>query len=253
MRLNQIIAVVNSVKSRTQHTVTECYKLLQKPDLFDGMVRTYRPKDEETGEKFPGEQKLVQCRVSDLVGVACGAWEELINTVEKQDRANTAAQADIVVGANVIARAVPVTHLLFLEKHLTDIRTFIEKIPTLSLAEEWKWSDEGRGFRSPPRETVKTKKVPKVVVKYEATERHPAQTEMIQEDVVIGFWETVKFNTAIPQAKKQEMLDRVTALQNAVKVAREEANAMEVLEQPAATRSSSLLNFIFAFTDDWDN
>src|SRR5215813_10940643 len=55
-KLNQIVAIEKSVKSRVYGEITEMHKLSQKPDLFSGFSKQYRKKDEE-GEDYPPEQK----------------------------------------------------------------------------------------------------------------------------------------------------------------------------------------------------
>jgi hypothetical protein len=67
----------------------------------------------------------------------------------------------------------------------------------------------------------------------EATKEHPAQVQVYMEDVPVGDWTTVKFSGALPATRVREILGRVTALQEAVKFAREEANGAEVADQRA--------------------
>ena len=65
-------------------------------------------------------------------------------------------------------------------------------------------------------------------MKYEAKKEHPAQVEMYFEDVTVGTWTTTKYSAAIPAAERNQMLERVRKLADAVKEAREEANSREV-------------------------
>ena len=215
-KLNQIIAVVPGKKTQAHKAITEAYQLLQKSSMLDGLNRTYRPKHED-GESLPPEQKLAR-----------EALSELFDVIFTQDSANCLAKSDVKVDGKVILAKVPVTHLLFLEKQLTDLHTFIEKLPTLDPGEEWNYNQAIDGYTSKPYETLKTKKVMKNHEKAPATEKHPAQVEVYTEDVVIGTWSSVKYSGAVPARERNEMLTRVTKLQDAVKVAREEANAMEV-------------------------
>jgi len=85
-------------------------------------------------------------------------------------------------------------------------------------------------------QTTKTKKIPRNHVKAEATDKHPAQVEVYYEDVVVGYWRTVKFSGALPASRVKELLDRVDKLQQAVKFAREEANNSEVTDQHIGDR-----------------
>ena len=101
-------------------------------------------------------------------------------------------------------------------------------------------------FASESYQTTKTKKVMKNHVKAEATKEHPAQVETYTEDVIVGYWTTVKFSSAIPAKEKNEMLERVRKLQEAVKCAREEANGMEVESRKIG---AAVLNHVFGKHD----
>lgn len=225
--LNQVIAVVAPKKAKVTQTVTEAYHKIQKTPLFDGISRTYQPKDED-GEKLPAESKAIQVKATDLIQEVSAALTELFDVVATQDYANCKAAADVVVDGAVVLKQVPVTHLLFLEKQLTDVCTFIGKLPTLDPAETWQYNEAADHYATPPAESTRTKKVPKAFVKYEATKEHPAQVETFHEDVLVGYWRTVKFSGALPARRKNELLDRARKLQEAVVKAREQANTLEV-------------------------
>ena len=136
----------------------------------------------------------------------------------------------------------PVTYLLFLEKQLVDLHTFVKKLPVLDAAESWTFDESADCYATEPVQTVRTKKVPRNHVKAEATEKHPAQVEVYYEDVTVGYWKTVKFSGALPAKRVNELLERVEKLQQAVKFAREEANGTEV-DRPAGRRKG--LRYLF--------
>ena len=46
-KMNQVIAIEKGVKSRCYSNLTNLHKLLQKPDLFDGLSRVYLKNDED--------------------------------------------------------------------------------------------------------------------------------------------------------------------------------------------------------------
>ena len=240
-KLNQIIAITQGKKAQAHKALTEAYQTLQKNALLEGVSRTYRPRDEE-GEQLPPEKKLVQAKVHQSIGAVVGALTELFDIVATQDYANCQARADVVVDGVTLARGVPVTHLLFLEKQLVDIHTFVEKLPTLDPGESWQYNEDADCHASEPYQTTKTKKVLKNHVKAEATKEHPAQVETYTEDVIVGYWTTVKFSGAIPARERNEILGRVRKLQEAVKSAREEANGMEVELRKIG---SAVLQYVF--------
>jgi len=146
------------------------------------------------------------------------------------------------VDGKVLIKDVPPTYLLWLEKQLVDLKTFVDKLPILDPSEEWAYNDAQACFATPPTQTHKTKKIPRNHVKSEATEKHPAQVDVFMEDVVVGYWTTVKFSGALPAQVVNEMLERVEKLQRAVKFAREEANTHEA----AAVRyGDAVLGYLF--------
>lgn len=240
-KLNQVIAVVAGKKANATKTITEAYHLIQKPTLFDGIARTYRPKD-DGGELLPPESKSIQINVADLVSSVRAALTEMWDVVATQDSANTTARADVKVGVFMVLSKVPVTTLLFLEKQVKDLETFVSKLPTLDPSETWTFSDAAGHWSTQPSETTRTKKVPKAFVKYEATKEHPAQVETFHEDKLEGYWKTVKFSGAIPAKLKNDMLDRVRQLHEAVVKAREEANSIDA---PNVGVGKEVLDFVF--------
>lgn len=240
-KLNQIIAVTQGKKTKTQAVMTELYKRLQNEDLFNGLTKTYEPVDDE-GEKLPTEKKLNQLNVPDVIKEARGVFGELIDTIYTQDSANCEAKADVVVDGKVVATEVPVTHLLYLEKQLVDLRTFVSKLPILDASFEWELDDNTGTYRTAPMTTIRNKRVFKNHVKAEATEKHPAQVDTYQEDVRVGEFKTTKLSGAVPSKSRKEMLTRVDKLVDAVKVAREQANNAEVVSKKIA---DGLLSFVF--------
>lgn len=240
-KLNQIIAVANGKKSQLEKTLTGVYQKLQKPELFLGIARTYNPTDEE-GEKQPSERKYPQYTVNEAISEARSALNELIDVVATQDKANTQAKANVVVDGKVVLEDVPVTHLLFLEKQLTDINTFVSKIPVLDPAERWEFDAVSNFNKTEPSQTNRTVKKLRNHVKAEATDKHPAQVDVYTEDVKVGEWSTIKFSGALDAKTRNEFLSRVKKLSEAVKFAREESNSMQVESIEYGKR---VLDFVF--------
>jgi hypothetical protein len=230
MKLNQVIAIEKGTKSRSLQDLTEAHHNLQKTTLLAGIARTYRPKDEE-GEQLPPEATRVQIRAEDVIRSTSETLTKLFDMVATKDWANCDAKADVVVDGKVLLSQVPATYLLFLEKQLVDLHTFVKKLPVLDASESWTFDLSADCWATEPVSTLKTKKVPRNHVKAEATEKHPAQVEVYYEDVVVGTWRTIKFSGALPARRVNELLDRVEKLQEAVKFAREEANNRDVTEQ----------------------
>lgn len=241
-KLNQIIAVEKSVKSQSFQELTEAHQSLQKPALLAGISRSYRPKDEE-GEQLPPESTRVQLKAQEVIRDTVTSLTRLFDVTATKDWANCLAKADVVVDGRALLRQVPATYLLFLEKQLVDLHTFVKKLPVLDAAEAWSYDASTDAYATEPTQTLRTKKMPRNHVKAEATEKHPAQVEVYYEDITVGYWRTVKFSGALPAQRVNELLARVEKLQEAVKFAREEANSIEVEDQKVG---ATFFDYLFA-------
>lgn len=240
-KLNQIIAIEKGVKTEAVGALTLAYHNLQKQPLLSGISRSYQPRDDE-GELLPPESTRVQLRTDNVIAGVTKALVRLFDVVATKDEANTKARADVVVDGVTLAAQVPATYLLFIEKQLVDIATFVRKLPTLDPAESWSWDELQGAYATDPVKTTRSKKVPRNHVKAPATDKHPAQVEVYMEDVLVGYWTTTKFSGAVPASEVAATLERVTKLAEAVKRAREEANSVTVTD---VTPGAALLNYLF--------
>ncbi|MGC4042871.1 MAG: hypothetical protein QM758_03630 [Armatimonas sp.] len=229
-KLNQIIAIEKGIKTTAFQELTDAHQSLQKAALLSGISRSYRPRDEE-GEQLPPEATKVQLVAEDVLKKTAETLTRLFDITATKEWANCQAKADVLVDGNVLLKEVPATYLLFLEKQLVDLHTYVKKLPTLDASETWSFDSSANSWATEPVQTLRTKKVPRNHVKAEATEHHPAQVEVYYEDVTVGTWRTVKFSGALPAQRVQELLNRIEKLQEAVKFAREEANSMDVEDQ----------------------
>jgi hypothetical protein len=225
-KLNQIVAIEKGVKSRVYSEITMLHKSNQKVELFNGFTKNYKPK-EDGGETFPPENKKVQLFASEVLGEFSKALTELLDITAAKDWANCKAVADVVVEGETLIKDAPTPYLLFLEKQINDIRTYIETLPILDTSEEWMEDVNSGLYKTSAVTSHRTKKIQKAIVLYEATEKHPAQTQLITEDVTVGHWNVVKHSGAIPLPKKKQMLDKLEKLAKAVKYSREKANSIE--------------------------
>lgn len=241
-KLNQVIAIEKGAKNRLYSAITELHKNAQKSDLYYGFSKAYEPK-EEGGEQFPPEQKKVMMRSDDVLSETKKLFIEFLDITATKDYANVEAKADVKVGGNILVKDAPVPYLLFLEKQLTDLRTFIDKMPTLDESDDWR-KDEATGlFKTEPMRTHRTSKVQEAIVLYDATDKHPAQTQLITKDIIVGYWNQVKQSGAITRSDKNKLLERVEAVLSAVKSAREEANSVEA---PDKKVGADILGYIFS-------
>lgn len=244
MKLNQAIAITTGEKTRKTRALTDLYHTLQKREFFDGHTKRYTPFEEDpTGaSSLPNEDRIVQNTVPAMIQNAREILGDFLNVVAAQDIGNCLARADVVIDGTVVLPKVPVTHLLFLEKQLSDLRSFVESMPVLDSARTWRISPNPGQYCTEPEKSFRSRKVFRNHVKADATDKHPAQVEVYTEDVPVGTWETIRFSGAIPQEQKDRLLSRIHLMTNAIKSAREEANSIEIEK---STLGTSFLDYLF--------
>lgn len=242
-KLNQIIAVEKGIKAQVNRELTDIHHNLQKEPLLSGISRSYTVKVDGE-EQLPNESTRVQVKAKEMVGKVNNLMADLFDITINKDLANTQAKADVVVDETLIASNVPVTTLLFLEKQLTDLHTFIKKLPIVSPSENWNYDSAQDCWATDPVLSNRKEKRPRVIVKAKATDKHPEQVEVIQEDQWVGTWKTIKFSGSMKSSEVNQMLERCEKLRRAVKFAREEANSLEV-QNTNKDFSKSILGYIF--------
>jgi len=246
IKLNQVLAIEKGFKAHGYGDFTKMHQSLQKEAALSGISRTYTPIKED-GEQFPAESTLVQVRVKDVIKDVQAKLTQLFDITAVKDFSNCNAKADIIIDADsdspqTIAKDVPVSHLLWLEKQANDLYTFVKGLPALSTTDDWAWDANANCWSTQSFKTSKSKKVSKPLVKYEATKEHPAQVELVTEDELVGNWTTKKFSGALPASEINSMKTKVEQIQKAIKFAREQANSVEATQVKLGEK---ILGFVF--------
>jgi hypothetical protein len=243
-KLSQVLAIEKAKKSAAESAMTTIYHGLEKRELFQGIARNYKPRTDE-GEHLPAERKHVQARVTDQFKRITEVLTELFDLTAAKDATNTLARADIIIDGITMVENVPVTHLLWLEKKLENIAQLIQKMPVLDPGYEWKRDSNSGLWKTETIPTTKTKKEPRAFQLAPATDKHPAQVQLLQEDITVGTWETTHMSGAIQPSEMEDLMKRVDRARDAVKTAREQANMAVAV---TTLKTSGLLKYIFAPT-----
>ncbi len=146
------------------------------------------------------------------------------------DLANTMAKADIVLeDGSVLAKDVPATALLQLEKRVKEFSDLVKVIPTLDPAVGFQpdTSREPGIYAARPVTKVSTEKVQEPLVLAPATDKHPAQVQLVSRDIKVGDIEEREWSSLITPATKAELIERAEALYRAVTTARSRANDLD--------------------------
>jgi hypothetical protein len=229
-RLSQIIAIESDQKTRAEQAAAFAYHQLQKPEPLTGISKKYEPRDAD-GEKLPSASNRVQYTVEVALRDATSKTARYLDLLGTKERTDQKAVADIVVDDKVFIKDVPVLFLLGLERQLKEELVQARKLPTLSPEYEWAaYDSSGVYVIDPPIMTTRSKKVRKYNTVAPATDKHPAQMDPVDEDIIVGDWETKHFSGATTVTRKQEIIERLVKLIAAVQQAREEANTTEVVD-----------------------
>lgn len=239
--LHQIVAVEKDHKDKTSQEFTRAQSLLSNSGKLTGIARSYTPRD-ENGATLPSESTRVQVKAAQVVKDLQAHLASLFDVVATKDYTNCVAKANIVVDGAVLLPAVPATYILFLEKQLAELLSFVKKLPALDPAFDWKYDASQDCWVTMPTETVRTKKSKKSQTVFEGNQHHPPQFLVWDEDIPEGTWSTLHYSGAMQQSEINAIIARIEKLQKAVKFAREEANRAEVTQQHVG---ETVLRYVF--------
>lgn len=246
VKLNASIAVLDGVKSRTNRRLTDLYRQVTDARALNGFSRTYQTAREDLPTK-PSEGKVVEYTADEWITEASTLYSALIDAAATKDFGNhdPAAVADVVVDGEILVAKAPVSFLLFLAKQLSDVRTVVRSIPELS-SEHTGWHyDPTQGlWVSDSTETQSTFKEPRGSIVAPATDKHQAQTVVYHVDLPAGTWTLTQRSGALQHDTKMALLARIDKLIDAVRVARETANSVDVAKIEGM--GHRLVSFLFA-------
>jgi len=241
--LHEVLAVEAGLKNTMAESIKEARDTFGKRrEHFNGHNRKYTPLNED-GLAFDDENKEVVTTVADKLDFVQENIVRALDCLYQKELANTKACADIIVDGVKLAENVPATFLLNLESRFKDVRDMYAAIPTLEPGRPWKEDEtQDNTYTADGGTKYKTEKVQDVIVKYPATDKHPAQTEMVSLDKNIGSWKTTYFSGALTPLEKSKLLAKIDTLLRAIKQARMRANEQKVDDK--AQLGALLFDFI---------
>jgi hypothetical protein len=248
-KLHQLIAVDATLKGKATATLKDLtHTFKSKAHLFSGHKKVFYPSAD--GQETSVESELaVNTNVPKELEWITAMLAPAFDNAFQIALGNSSAKADVMLSGNVtFLSGIPATALLELDKRLTEIQLFVQAIPTLDPAKGFKPADDqGHGiYEARTEKKARTAKQQKALVLYPATPEHPAQTQLISEDVKVGDLVSQEWSGLITVTAKGDMLDRVEELRVAVKRALSKANDTNV--DTNSTIGSKVLGYIFKGT-----
>ncbi len=246
-KLHELLAVSPNLQNQAAKATSDVLVSFdKKKHLFGEQIVTFTPK-EEGAQAITEARSDLQETVHNQVDFVTRLWSKVLDVDYQMDVANTQASADVILedGTPLLAD-VPATTLLELETRLKSLRDFAAAIPTLDPAKGFV-PDMSRGkgiFKAREVQKNRTKKEQRPMVLYPATDKHPAQVQVITEDIKVGTITEQEWSALITPATKSDVLDRCDMLLRAVKKARSKANEQEI-DPDKLKIGKKVLNFVF--------
>lgn len=232
-QIHQLLPVVTDAEQQRKKIIEETVKVFGKKELFEGHHRTLAMRDEERKFEEQGAEEVQELTTTVIERLLYEVpfHVRVMDAQLQKALANQGAVADLTLPEGTIIPGMPVSFLMDLEKELTYFRSMLDAAPTYATTVAWIYKDSsmvGVWESATPVVSNRTerKKVPIVLVK--ATEKHPAQCALVEEDVVIGVYSKTSITGKLTPHQKHALIERTDALITAVKKAKAEANNAQV-------------------------
>lgn len=233
-KLHELLAVEKDAKDVFSKIIEETQKTFnQRSGHFVESRKSYSPFNDQDKDRPDEEFTPMVTTVREKLDYAQGSIVRFIDVELQKERANQQASADVVVElpdgtTETILEKAPVTFLVQMESVLERVRKVYQETPTIDPSKVWSVDGTRNGvWKSEPVERVRTKKIPKVITKAEATDKFQAQTEIVMADEAVGTWTQTFASGALSPKQKSQILARIDMLIAGVKIARAKANGQE--------------------------
>jgi hypothetical protein len=248
-KVHELLAVQGNINGQTQKLRTDLMATFEKKKhLFQETLQTFQSTEEGKDSTPQVEsQQSIQTSVLKEINWISQKLVKMIDIGHQVDIGNTQAKADVTLeDGTTLLRDIPATTLLWLEKRISEWKDLILSIPTLDPAKGFSLdTSRGKGiYKAREVNKPRTRKTKEVIQLSPATDKHPAQVQLIDIDKNIGTIKEQEWSSMITPALKADLLDNVEKLDRAVKAARSKANEQEVAKD-AGKIGSDLLEFIF--------
>lgn len=246
-KLHELLAVEGDLDGNVVKVTEEAVVTFSKrADHFSKSERSYLPTAENEPEQ-PTEYHDITTTVGEKLSYVLESWVKYLDANCQKEATNQVAKADIIIDGNVLVSGLPATALLSFENKFKKLRAMFEVIPTWAPGTEWgldtSISTEERKIYKAKHPEQKNRSVKtfahKVLVP--PSDKHPAQIEKWEEQVVVGRYTKDIWTGTISVSEKSEYLRRLDILIREIKKARQRANEAEIIKINVA---ESLINYV---------
>ena len=235
-KLHEVIAAEKTVIGAWSEVYEETLRKLRAGTPYQGYFKHLNMIEESEEnralESAAQEHKPVVTTVEQSLTFALSLWSDLERLQLRKNATNCQASATVMLDGEPLLLDMPIDQLLGLEARVARIRELIKSVPTLDLSRSWIPNQEaGQGYwrTEQPDVTTKTEKQTIPIVLSPPTDKHPAQVQTVNRDVIVGTLRTTYFSGAVSSRQKAAALQRIDQLLVELKAARMRANETEVV------------------------
>lgn len=240
-KLFELLAVEKDLATKAKATLSNTQSVFSSPDNFLGFTTKFSKLVEDKLD-LQDENRPLPNNVDAQLDIVENDISNYINTTLAKEMANTSAFESVEIDGEKFFEDMSATALLSLETKLDELHKLYSVIPTLPLGAKWNNDSSLDCFVSADRKQIRTEKTSKVIVLYEATKEHPAQTQLVTTDIPAYEVERTVYAGMLTAADKRLRLERLEKLQQAVKKARQRANTVEVENKDFASKIFKYIN-----------
>lgn len=235
--LHELLAAEKTRNQAWEHLFAESMKKFHKAEeYYNGHSKSLQMLEENEGNKAieaqAKEEKPVISSVYETLEWALGIYEKAEDLQFQKNLTQQRAVGTVYWRNQPLLIDMPVDQLLGLEARLRKVRELFGALPTLDAGRHWARAESMGPYiyeTVHPDETTKTDKQVIPVVMSPATDRHPAQVQPVQKDIVVGRFKTIKRSGCATSIEKAEAIKVCDDLLAEIKQARMRANTTEVL------------------------
>jgi hypothetical protein len=228
--LHALLAVEGDLSQQAKNIMGEAINTFnKKSDHFDGITKVYIPFND--GEELvPPETKEVVTTVKEKLDYVKNSVIKALDAKLSKEETNSSGTAisELKVGDTVFG-TFSATGYLALGRMLEALRAQYLAIPTLDPTRVWTVEKQsGRNlYQAGPEVKYRTVKKTKVITLAPPTDKHPAQTQLVQDESQVGKYDTIYTSGRLSPGEKSALLTKLDELILAVKMAKERANQVE--------------------------
>jgi hypothetical protein len=231
-KLYELLSVQPSLAGQFNKMVLEAQHVFGKRELFEGYTKCLQMFNADRQNEEATEVKAVSYTVEKKLDYLSKFAIDYFDAFLQKEASNQLAKADIVIEDVVIAKDVPACALLGFEDKLLKLRNVLDSIPTLAPGVDWIETDEVGVYKDKNQvvrgKTEKSKQFKEVAP---PTTQHKAQVEVWDFDMPVGRYVETKMSGTLTPSRKSQLIGRCDKLIQAVKTARQRANAVETSNQ----------------------